>query len=152
MAMPTPHPPIDLYTAGYEGTSLDDFVAKLKAAGVTRVVDTRYTPLSRKRGFSKTPLLTRLAEEGIEYVHLKEVGTPKPWRDEYKRTKDFGEMSRKFDAYLDERGESLHRIMELAGEKPTVLICFEADPGRCHRSLVARRIASAFGPVRVIDL
>ncbi|MFP5501631.1 MAG: DUF488 family protein, partial [Candidatus Sericytochromatia bacterium] len=57
--------PVEVLTAGYEGEAIDDFVARLQAAGVERVIDTRHTTLSRKRGFSKTPLRERLATVGI---------------------------------------------------------------------------------------
>lgn len=75
-----------------------------------RVIDTRYTPASRKRGLSKGPLSARLAESDIDYVHLKEVGTPKPWRDAYKRDHDFAALARLYRPYLEERLETLRRI------------------------------------------
>lgn len=144
-------PPLEVLTAGYEGESIDDFVAKLKAADVERVIDTRHTPLSRKRGFSKTPLTERLKAEGIDYVHVKEVGTPKPWRDEYRETKDFDRMERKYERMLDERMGGVSKVYELAREKRSVLICFEAKADRCHRSTLAKRLAATWG-VRVRDL
>jgi uncharacterized protein (DUF488 family) len=70
-----------LYTIGYEGADIDRFIATLKAVEVTVVADVRAVALSRKRGFSKTALRARLAAEGIAYVHLVELGDPKPGRD-----------------------------------------------------------------------
>src|SRR4051794_19801554 len=65
-----------IFTIGYEGTTVPEFVATLKSAGVARVIDVRALPLSRRPGFSKSPLKAALEEVGIEYLHLKALGTP----------------------------------------------------------------------------
>ena len=69
-----------IFTIGYEGTTVPEFVAALKNAGVERVIDVRALPLSRRPGFSKSPLKAALGEAGIEYVHLKALGTPSEGR------------------------------------------------------------------------
>jgi len=61
-----------IFTIGYEGTTMDEFLAALKAAGVERLIDVRALPLSRRPGFSKSPLRAALEEVGIKYVHLKD--------------------------------------------------------------------------------
>src|ERR1700683_3892464 len=71
----------DLLTIGYEGCTIDDVLAELKAAGVKLLVDVRAVPRSRKPGFSKRQLAAGLDAEGIAYVHLQGLGTPKPGRD-----------------------------------------------------------------------
>src|SRR3954447_21338846 len=65
-----------IYTIGYEGTTVPEFVAALLKAGVQRIIDVRALPLSRRPGFSKSPLRAALADADIEYVHLKALGTP----------------------------------------------------------------------------
>ena len=65
-----------IFTIGYEGTTVPEFIAALKQAGVERVIDVRALPLSRRPGFSKSGLKAALEEAGIEYVHLKALGTP----------------------------------------------------------------------------
>jgi uncharacterized protein (DUF488 family) len=65
-----------IFTIGYEGAAMDEFLAALKNAGVERLIDVRALPLSRRPGFSKSPLRSTLEEAGIEYVHLKALGTP----------------------------------------------------------------------------
>ena len=65
-----------LFTIGYEGATMDEFLAALRTAGVKRVIDIRALPLSRRPGFSKTPLKNALAEAEIDYVHLRALGTP----------------------------------------------------------------------------
>jgi uncharacterized protein (DUF488 family) len=69
-----------IFTIGYEGATVGEFLSAMKKAGVERVIDIRALPLSRRPGFSKTPLRTALEEEGIEYVHLKALGTPSEGR------------------------------------------------------------------------
>src|SRR6185369_12843167 len=65
-----------IFTIGYEGSTMPEFLAARRKAGVERVIDVRALPLSRRPGFSKTPLRLALEEAGIEYVHLKALGTP----------------------------------------------------------------------------
>src|SRR5689334_14565824 len=69
-----------IFTIGYEGSTVGEFLEALKKAGVERVIDVRALPLSRRPGFSKTPLRLALGEVGIEYVHLKALGTPSEGR------------------------------------------------------------------------
>src|SRR5262249_48296198 len=66
-----------IFTIGYEGASVAAFVAALREAGVALVLDIRAAPVSRKKGFSKTPLAQHLSEAGMGYRHLRGLGTPK---------------------------------------------------------------------------
>src|SRR5688572_31287847 len=70
-----------IFTIGYEGATQTEFIAALKAAGVERLIDVRAVPLSRKPGFSKNILAAGLREAGIDYVHLKALGTPPEGRE-----------------------------------------------------------------------
>ena len=74
-----------LSTIGYEGATLPEVIAKLRAAGVEVVVDVRAVAASRRAGFSKTVLRASLAAEGIGYEHLRALGTPKPGREAARR-------------------------------------------------------------------
>ena len=65
-----------IFTIGYEGATMSEFLAALRNAGVERVIDVRAIANSRRPGFSKTPLRNALAEVGIDYVHLRALGTP----------------------------------------------------------------------------
>lgn len=146
---------MELYTIGYEGKALDGFLDQLAAAGVRQVLDTRELPLSRRRGFSKAPLSEALAARGIGYVHMKALGTPKPLRDAHKKTHDHAALQKAYAALLDERLPALHQAYQLALTAPTALLCFEADPGHCHRQVLARRMQALFRdpePVTIVDL
>jgi uncharacterized protein (DUF488 family) len=131
-----------IYTIGYEGTTMDEFLAALKAAGVERLIDVRALPLSRRPGFSKTPLRGALEEAGIEYVHLKALGTPAEGRSAA-RAGRHEDLERIYAAQL-ELPEAIvqgAQMLELAAEKPSALLCFEREPEHCHRSLLLTAVA-----------
>ncbi|BDP40207.1 hypothetical protein DAETH_01760 [Deinococcus aetherius] len=129
-----------LLTLGYENADLDVFLATLTRSGVTLLVDTRERAQSRRRGYSKTALANVLRERGIEYRHLRALGTPPSLRKEYRLSHDFGLLTRGYHAHLATQGEALEELGTLAAEHRACLLCYEADPGACHRSLIARRL------------
>ena len=139
-----------IFTIGYEGATVGEFVAALQAAGVERVIDVRALPLSRRPGFSKTPLRLALAEVGIEYVHLKALGTPSEGRTAA-RAGRHQEMARVYAGQLElpEAMAQSAQMLELAREKPTALLCMERDPAHCHRTLLLDAVAA---DAEVVDL
>jgi uncharacterized protein (DUF488 family) len=130
-----------IFTFGYEGLSLDVFLARLSAAGVKTVIDVRANPLSRKRGFSKRGLAAALQEVGIEYTHARAMGCPKPVRDRYKEDGDWAAYTRGFLAHLKHQQVALTELVRAAKASTSCLICFEADFNTCHRTFVARAAA-----------
>lgn len=124
-------------TVGYEGVTLGEFLDVLQPQGVRTVVDVRDVPISRKRGFSKTPLSLALHEIGINYVHERVLGTPKPIREALKTTGNWANYEQAYLEFLATREEHLPRILLL---DTICLLCFEANHLECHRSLVARRM------------
>ena len=131
-----------IFTIGYEGTTMDEFLAALKAAGVERLIDVRALPLSRRPGFSKSPLRAALEEVGIEYVHLKALGTPAEGRSAA-RAGRHADLERIYAGQL-ELPEAIvqgAQMIELAKEKPTALLCFEREPAHCHRTLLLDAVA-----------
>ena len=139
-----------IHTIGYEGATVEAFVAALKAAGVARVIDVRALPLSRRPGFSKTPLSGALREVGIDYQHLKALGTPKRGRDAAKKG-DVATLTAVYGAQLalPEAQVAAARMLELAAERPSALLCFERDPCHCHRTLLLRAVGDG---IEVVDL
>jgi uncharacterized protein (DUF488 family) len=140
-----------IFTFGYEGLSLDVFIARLTAAGVKTVIDVRANPLSRKPGFSKRGLATALNEAGLAYVHMPVMGCPKPVRDRYRQDGNWSAYTRSFLAYLKGQAQSITALAQSAKASPSCLICFEADFERCHRTFVARAVAADAG-LRVTHL
>ena len=132
-----------IFTIGYEGTTVDEFIAALQGAGVERIIDVRAVPLSRKPGFSKNILKAGLAEAGIDYVHLKPLGTPADGRAAARAGRQ-SDLERIYAAQLDlpEAIVAAEQMRELAEAKPSALLCFERDPKSCHRSLLLAATAS----------
>jgi len=141
----TARPDTSLLTIGYEGRTPDEFVAVLHRNGVTKVVDVRQLPLSRKRGFSKTALSGTLSAQGIDYVGMRELGTPAPVRRQYKHTGDFGLLANQYRAHLASVDGSVEKLYSMAISERICLLCFERDPALCHRSLLAAVVAKRNG-------
>ena len=121
---------------------MGDFLAALATAGVERVIDVRALPLSRRPGFSKTPLRAALAEAGIDYVHLRALGTPAAGR-EAARKGNHEDLRRIYAGQLElpEAIAQSAQMLELAGDKPSALLCYERDPAGCHRTLLLAAVA-----------
>lgn len=132
-----------LFTIGYEGLDPERLRAALTGAGVTRLADVRAVANSRKRGFAKTALAAFLEDGGVSYDHLRALGTPKAGR-QAARAHDAGLMRRIYcEAVLDtgDGGLALDALADLAARGPTCLLCFEREPERCHRRILAERLA-----------
>lgn len=130
-----------LFTIGYEGASLADFIATLQRSGVMRVLDIREIAQSRRRGFSKNVLATALGEVGISYSHLRQLGDPKQGREAARRG-DIARFQSIFEDHLQlpETKQALLLAAEICRNEATVLLCFERNPQLCHRTLVAKRL------------
>lgn len=131
-----------IFTIGYEGSTVDEFLTALKQAGVERLIDVRALPLSRRPGFSKSALRSALEEAGIEYVHLKALGTPADGRAAA-RARRHADMARIYASQLElpEAIAQGAQMVELAKEKRSALLCFEREPTHCHRSLLLAAVA-----------
>lgn len=139
-----------IFTIGYEGATQQELIAALKAAKVERVIDVRAVPLSRKPGFSKNVLAAGLREAGIDYVHLKALGTP-PHGREAARKGRWLDFARIYSAQLEtpEAAVDAAQMVALADEKPSALFCFERDPAHCHRTPLR---LSVMPDAEVVDL
>jgi uncharacterized protein (DUF488 family) len=135
-----------LFTVGYEGATQAEVIGRLTAAGVQTLVDVRAIAASRRAGFSKTLLRESLAAAGIDYVHLRALGTPKAGRDAAKKGY-VREMRAIFTAHLAEpvAQRELAELRTLAGERRVALLCFEADPAGCHRAVLAEHLVASDG-------
>jgi uncharacterized protein (DUF488 family) len=133
-----------LYTIGYEGAQLDTFLDKLRDVGAVLLIDVRALPLSRRKGFSKTRLRDSLSATGIDYFHVRELGAPKAIRENLRRTGDYATYFRHFGAYLKTQTTVLQALAK-RHEGVVVLMCYERDPSKCHRSMVAREVGFLSG-------
>lgn len=132
-----------LFTIGYEGLDSERLVGVLRSAGVAVLADVRAVANSRKRGFSKGALGTSLREAGLDYAHLRSLGTPKAGR-QAARAGDAALMRRIYcEEVLDTAAglQALEDLATLAEAAPICLLCFERDPAGCHRRVLAERLA-----------
>jgi len=129
-----------LYTIGYEGLDIEQFVYRLKKHKINSLMDVRELPLSRKKGFSKTLLQKRLENEGLSYVHIKELGSPREIRQKLKEDSDYGSFFNDFSKYLEDKQDKVNEISEYLLDKINCLMCFEQSADKCHRSIVAENM------------
>jgi uncharacterized protein (DUF488 family) len=143
-----------LTTIGYEGASLPAFLATLKAARITLLLDIRELPISRRKGFSKTPLSQALSAAGIRYQHERALGAPRQLRHRLREDRDLTRYFIDFREYLTTQRALLDELARsLTGA--VALLCYERNPAECHRSVVvaalARRLKMDFRHLTVGD-
>jgi uncharacterized protein (DUF488 family) len=143
-----------LYTIGHSNHSLQEFIAILQAHEIARVVDIRTIPKSRHvPWFNSKHLKTALAKEKIAYVHMPELGG---LRHASKDSINYGWHNASFRGFADymqtqEFYEALKKLNELLKDKKkTAIMCAEAVPWRCHRSLIAD--AEIIRGIKVTDI
>lgn len=134
---------IILYTIGYEGISLEEYLNKLILNDVKVLCDVRNNALSMKFGFSKSILKTACESVGIYYIHLPEVGIQSEFRKELNNQEDYDVL---FDDYkntvLQNTLDTQNKILELLGKFNRIaLTCFEANICQCHRKPLADSIS-----------
>jgi uncharacterized protein (DUF488 family) len=142
-----------LATIGYEGAAVGEFLDTLRRAKIDLLVDVRAVAMSRRPGFAKTALAANLREAGIEYLHLRRLGTPADGRAAA-RAGRHDEMRRIFLHQLgtpDARDELAALGDLVRSGRQVCILCFEADPAHCHRRLVATALEKEM-PLVVDDL
>jgi uncharacterized protein (DUF488 family) len=137
--MPTPEMPTVL-TIGHSNRTWKDFLELLLAHRVKRVIDVRSIPRSRPNPqFNRATLSKKLRAARIGYVHLRKLGGLRHARRD---SPNMGWRNASFRGFADYMQTSdfelgLHRLIKLAGQKRSAIMCAEAVPWRCHRSLIA---------------
>jgi uncharacterized protein (DUF488 family) len=134
---------IEVATVGYQGATVHSFLLALREAEIELVVDVRAVASSRRPGFAKSPLAANLHGVGMDYLHLRDLGTPAAGRAAA-RAGRHAEMRRIFREHLKTKAaqSALDALTEIVRGRRACLLCFEADPTHCHRSLVADALAA----------
>lgn len=134
-----------LFTVGYQGRCFDEFLNLLRQNSIDTVVDVRYFPHSRKRGFSKSTLSERLNSDGIQYMHLRKLGSPPGLRRRYQKHEDINTYFNEYRRHLDGQLSTLEHLARLSRRESSCLLCLEAEPLHCHRSVIAEKIQQLDG-------
>lgn len=132
-----------LFTIGYEGISLEEYLNRLIKSDVKLLVDVRNNPVSMKYGFSKNQLKKYCASVGIQYVHMPEVGIKSEMRQALNEQSDYDKL---FVRYRKENLPNTVAVQKeivelLKNHKRIALTCFEANIHQCHRKHLAEAVA-----------
>jgi len=141
-----------IFTIGYEKSNIDDFVSRLADAEIEVLVDVRELPLSRKKGFSKNGLNAAVRTAGIDYLHVKALGDPKPGR-EAARAGNLDLFVEIFMQHMEGKDAqtALTELADTVKRKRVCLTCFERHHEGCHRKIVAERLSALVGaPIKHI--
>lgn len=133
-----------LFTIGYEGISLEEYLNRLIKNGVQLLVDVRNNPLSMKYGFSKSQLKKYCESVNIQYIHLPEVGIQSEQRQELNTQADYDKLFKTYmQNNLTKTQATQQQILSLLIQhKRIALTCFEANICQCHRKHLAEAITS----------
>ncbi len=136
-----------LFSIGYEGRTIDQYLNTLIGENVSVLIDVRKNPISMKYGFSKGTLFNATKNLGIKYIHLPELGIESSKRH---NLDTFSDYSRLFDEYEEEvlvrTKKTLEEIVELFNRGHRLaLTCFERDKQFCHRSRITNHIEKEIG-------
>ena len=128
---------MELLTVGYESRTLPQLIRLLKEHEVTRLVDVRERPISRKKGFSAMALFEATRKAGITYETHQELGNPEDIRDKWKNG-SISEGKKEYRALLrNGRRAHVQFLVGLTAIDRVAILCLEGDPDRCHRSIIA---------------
>ncbi len=143
---------VTIFTIGYEGKKLQELIQILKEHQIGCLIDVRELALSRKNGYSKSALSTALKEKGIVYRHFQELGSPRELRHKLWNEGNYEEFFENYSKWLSspQAKEYLTDLEGLAHVRPTVIMCFEKDITKCHRSIIKKRLIE--DGFKVIDL
>ena len=137
--------PARLYTIGHSTRSLEQFLGLLAREGATHLVDVRAFPTStRYPHFSRPNLERAFVDTGGRYSHLPSLGGRRRGRRDSRNTLWKNASFRAYADYMETREfqEALDDLLALARLEPTVIMCAEAVPWRCHRTLISDAVVA----------
>lgn len=143
-----------LYTIGFTQKRAETFFGLLKKHEVRRLVDIRLRPGGQLAGFAKQddlPYFLSNLVDGCQYVHIPELAPTDAILNDYRTDKDWVKYTERFEKLMDERHIPA-TLNQSDFEVVSCLLCSEATPEKCHRRLVAERIAASWPNVEIIHL
>jgi uncharacterized protein (DUF488 family) len=134
-----------LFSIGYESKELKEFISILQENHINTLIDVRELPLSRKKGFSKKNLQENLNKNNIDYIHFKELGSPRELRNTLRKDRNYPNFFKKYSAFLKSKNNTIKVLHELITENNCCLMCYEEWSYRCHRSIICDEIKEIDG-------
>lgn len=135
-----------IFTAGYEGLSIDAFLDLLSRNGIKRIVDVRQNPIARRYGFHKSTLNRLSGNLGIDYKHVPELGIHSELRQNLDEQADRDRLFDRYEATTLAKSQSaIDAVSKDCSEMPSVLVCMEREPCTCHRARLAPFVSERTG-------
>jgi len=134
-----------IWTIGHSTRPIEEFINELHANQIKLLIDVRQFPGSRKYPQYNKPLLSEsLIKDGIEYLHMPELGGRRKGNPDSQNTLWRNESFRAYADYMEtkEFEDGINRAINLAKQKPSAIMCAEAVWWRCHRSLISDYLKS----------
>ena len=135
-----------LYTIGFQGSSLADFLKTLDRHKIDLLIDIRENAISRKPGFSKNALKAALQEVGIDYIHYRALGPSRDVRKTYAANQNHNWLKQQYLEAINAQPDLIRELMELIYQHTCCLMCLEADPAICHRTILANYLHNQLDP------
>jgi uncharacterized protein (DUF488 family) len=145
---------VKIYTIGFTKKSAERFFELLKDNQISRLIDIRLKPGGQLAGFAKQGDLTYFLRELIdcEYHHFEFLAPSDDILTAYRQDKDWQRYEQQFEALMDERDVLRRLDLAFFAEEVCCLLCSEDTPDRCHRRLVAERLARYWPDVEIVHL
>ena len=138
--------PLAVYTAGYEGKSIDAFLNGLTETGIAHLIDVRMNPIARRYGFHRSTLERLSGHLGIRYSHVPSLGIASKLRQQVDTIDDYQVLFSQYESTtLKTQHAAVKAVSGWIGEAPSVLMCMEAQPSCCHRSRLAKLVSRTTG-------
>lgn len=135
-----------VYTAGYEGESVDSFFNRLLKSNIELIIDVRANPISRKYGFSKRQFSETAKKLGVDYCHMPKLGIPSKYRVKLGTYDSYQRLLNKYGKkMLPCLKSEIREVVDLMLKQSAVLVCMEKDVGCCHRSQLADAVSQVSG-------
>jgi uncharacterized protein (DUF488 family) len=144
-----------IYTIGFTQKSAEEFFGLLRDKQVERLVDIRRKPSGQLAGFAKKedlPYFLRELSNGCLYTHLPLLAPTKEILEDYRADRDWSRYVERFERLMDERHIPFSLGREMFESERCCLLCSETLPEKCHRRLVAERLASFWGDIEIVHL
>jgi len=129
-----------IYTIGYEGKSIDEFLNELIQNKIEYLIDVRKNPWSMKFGYKKYQLKSLTNKINIKYKNMPELGILSEKRKDLDSKDDYKKLLGEYSKNLIQKNNEINFLKKLAEKRKTALMCFEKNPEMCHRRILGEKL------------